>query len=93
VIDGRAFIGSLAIGTLAVPRAAPAQLARNVARVGILTLGVTSNMTGPQPQSPSVDALLRGLRERGNVPRGSSRLPAWLTIPPSILARADEVLQ
>ena len=67
VIDRRAFIGSLAIGTFTVPRAARAQPARNVARIGILSPGVTSNMTGPQPQSPSIDALLRGLRERGKV--------------------------
>jgi len=34
MIDRRAFIGSLALGTLAMPRAAPAQRARKFARVG-----------------------------------------------------------
>jgi len=34
MIDWRAFIGSLALGTLAMPRAAPAQRARKFARIG-----------------------------------------------------------
>ncbi len=34
MIDRRAFIGSLALGTLAMPRAAPAQRARKFARIG-----------------------------------------------------------
>ena len=36
MIDCRAFIGGLALGTLAVPRAASAQPARKFARIGIL---------------------------------------------------------
>ena len=66
MIDRRAFIGSLAIGTFTVPRAGQLSLAQR-RRIGILSPGVTSNMTGPPPQSPSIDALLRGLRERGKV--------------------------
>jgi putative ABC transport system substrate-binding protein len=68
VIDRRAFIGSLALGTLAVPRVASAQPARKVYRIGILGLGPpTSDMVGPQPRNESTAALLRGLRELGYV--------------------------
>src|SRR3989442_3350249 len=64
----RAFIGSLALGTLAVPRAARAQPAGKVYRIGILgSLTPTSDMIGPQPRGPFINALLRGLRELGYV--------------------------
>jgi putative ABC transport system substrate-binding protein len=67
-MDRRAFIGSLALGALAVPRAARAQPARKVYRIGILgTFATTSELVGPQPQNPSFSALLRGLRELGYV--------------------------
>jgi putative ABC transport system substrate-binding protein len=67
-MDRRAFLGSLALGTLAVPRAAPAQPARKVYRIGILgSFATTSDLVGPQPQNPSLNALLRGLRELGYV--------------------------
>jgi len=92
-MDRRAFIGSLALGTLAVPRAVPAQPARKIYRIATLGLGVTSDMVGPQPRNPSHNALLRGLRELGYVygehfvtehlaaPKaGPSATPAW---PPS----------
>jgi putative ABC transport system substrate-binding protein len=82
-MDRRAFIGSLALGTLAAPRAAAAQPARKVYRIGILGLGVTSDLVGPQPPSSSTKALLRGLRELGYVygrdfvtePRGGESRP------------------
>jgi putative ABC transport system substrate-binding protein len=82
-MDRRAFIGSLALGTLAVPRVTPAQPARKVYRIGILRLGVTSDMVGPQPRERGVNALLRGLRELGYVygehfvtePRGGGGRP------------------
>jgi putative ABC transport system substrate-binding protein len=65
-MDRRAFIGSLALGTLAAPRAAPAQPARKVYRIGILSPSVTtSEMVGPQPRAPFTNALLQGLRELG----------------------------
>jgi hypothetical protein len=64
-MDRRAFIGSLAVGTLALPRAGPAQPAGKVYRIGILGLGVTSDLVGAQPPSSSTKALLRGLRELG----------------------------
>jgi putative ABC transport system substrate-binding protein len=67
-VDRRTFIGSLALGSLAVPRGARAQPARKVYRIGMLTVGwTTSDMAGPQPRSSSVNALLRGLRELGYV--------------------------
>jgi len=67
-MDRRAFIGSLALGTLAVPRAARAQPARKVYRIGILgSSATTSDLVGPQPQNPFFNALLRGLRELGYV--------------------------
>src|SRR3989441_9042916 len=84
LMDRRAFIGSLALATLAVPGAALAQPARKVYRIGILSpTSMTSEMVGPQPQSPFVNALLRGLRELGYVygkhfvtePRGGEGRP------------------
>jgi putative ABC transport system substrate-binding protein len=65
-MDRRALIGGLALVTLAVPRATPAQPARKVYRLGILRPPeTTADMVGPQPRDPSVNALLRGLREFG----------------------------
>ena len=62
-MERRAFVGSLALGTLAIPQAARAQPARKVYRIGMLALGMTSDMIGPQPRYPATNALLRGLRE------------------------------
>jgi putative ABC transport system substrate-binding protein len=66
-MDRRAFIGSLALGSLAVPRSAPAQPARKVSRIGILSLGATSDQVGSEPRYRATNALLRGLRELGYV--------------------------
>jgi len=67
-MDRRAFIGSLALGTLAVPRAARAQPARKVYRIGILSpTALTPDMVGAQPRSPYWNALLSALRELGYV--------------------------
>jgi putative tryptophan/tyrosine transport system substrate-binding protein len=67
-MDRRAFIGSFALGTLAVPRAARAQTVRKVYRIGILGLSpTTSDMTGPQPRNVFPGALLEGLHELGYV--------------------------
>jgi hypothetical protein len=82
-MDRRVFIGSLAVVT-AVARAAFAQPARKVFRIGILAQAATSDLVGPQPRSPSVGAFLRGLRELGYVygehfviePRGAEGKPA-----------------
>src|SRR6266850_1899213 len=84
VMDRRALLGGLALGTIAVPCVARAQPARKVYRIGILgSTSMTSDMVGPQPQSPTVNALLRGLRELGYVygehfvtePRGGAGKP------------------
>jgi putative ABC transport system substrate-binding protein len=83
-MDRRAFIGSLALGTLAVPRVALGQPARKVYRIGILSpTQMTSDIFGPQPRNPAQNALLRGLRELGYVygehfvtePRGGEGKP------------------
>jgi len=83
-MDRRVFISSVALGALAVPRTARVQPARKVFRIGILSaLQPTSDMVGPQPPSPFVIALLRGLRELGYVygehfvtePRGAEGRP------------------
>ena len=83
MMDRRAFIGSLALGPLAVPRATAAQPARKVARIGILGLAVTADLVGPQPRSPSTNAFVRGMHELGYVygehfvtePRGTGGKP------------------
>src|SRR5437867_4800575 len=86
-MDRRAFVaGTLAVGTLAMLRTALAQPARKVSRIGILGSGMSSEMVGPRPRSPSVDAFLRGLRELAYVygehfvtePRGSAGRPERL---------------
>jgi putative ABC transport system substrate-binding protein len=68
VIGRRAFLGSLALGTLARPRASSAQPARKVARIGIISFsGTAANMSGPEATRPSIKAFLLGLRELGYV--------------------------
>jgi putative ABC transport system substrate-binding protein len=82
-MDRRAFIGSFVLGVLAVPHVARAQPARGFDRIGILGIGLTSDFSGPQPRSPPVNALLRGLGELGYVygedfvtePRGTEGEP------------------
>ena len=64
-MDRRVFITSLALGSVASRRAASAQPARKVFRIGILSLGMTSDQLGPEPRYPPTNALLRGLRELG----------------------------
>ena len=49
------------------PLAGIAQSARKLHRVGILTVGTTASVTGPQPQGRNATALLRGMRELGYV--------------------------
>src|SRR5262245_31793077 len=66
-MDRRAFITTLALGTFAGPQVAPAQRTRKVYRIGILGSAMASEGAGPNPRSPSIDALLRGLRELGYV--------------------------
>jgi putative ABC transport system substrate-binding protein len=64
-LNRRAFVGGLALGTLAGTRASLAQPARKVARIGVLGLASTADLSGPQPKSRSAEAFLRGLRELG----------------------------
>jgi ABC-type uncharacterized transport system substrate-binding protein len=94
-VDRRDFIGNLALGTFVAPRVANAQTARKVYRIGILGLGQTSRITGPQPQGPDINAFLRGLRELGYVygeqfvtePRGAAGKPERFPILAAELVR------
>ena len=54
-------------GLWVVGRSAFAQPARKVARIGVLVTAATSGNAGPQQESPSIRALLRGLGELGYV--------------------------
>src|SRR5262249_38144522 len=68
LMDRRVFVVSFVLGSLAMPRTALTQPARNVHRIGILSSrSTTSEMVGAHPQDPLVNALLRGLRELGYV--------------------------
>ena len=67
-MDRRAFIGRLALGTLALPGAARAQPPRKGARIGILNpTATTSDMVGTQPRNSVTASLLRGLADLGYV--------------------------
>ncbi len=85
-MDRRTFIRSSALWAIAVTRATLAQSPRKIYRVGILGPFVGSDIVGPEPRSPFVSALLRGLRELGYVygkdfvtePRGDEGKPERL---------------
>ena len=67
-MDRRKFIGSLSLGTIAVLRATRAPAARNVYRIGMLSIGSSAaDMAGAQPRATSINAFLSGLREIGYV--------------------------
>ena len=82
-MDRRHFMRGFALTTLAVPGIANTQPARKIYRLGILDLGATSDMIGPQPRGLQVNWLLLGLRELGDVygrdfvtePRGAEGRP------------------
>jgi ABC-type uncharacterized transport system substrate-binding protein len=83
-MDRRTFLSGLALEALAIPRIACAQPAHKVYRIGILASAQkTADLVGPQTQSPSLNALLRGLSELGYVygqhfvtePRGGDGRP------------------
>jgi putative ABC transport system substrate-binding protein len=86
-MDRRVFLGGLASGMLAVSRSVSAQPARKVYRIGILASATSSELTGPNPRTPSIHAFLRGLRELGYIygehfvteARGSAGRPERLT--------------
>jgi putative ABC transport system substrate-binding protein len=69
MIDRRSFIAGLAVGALSGPGVVRGQSGRNLYRIGILGSGIrtASELAGPQPKSPFIVALLRGLRELGYV--------------------------
>ena len=79
----RDFLRGLAVATLAASPVASAQTARKQYRIGILNAALPADSVGPQPKSPSVAALLRGMRDLGYVygenfvtePRGTSGVP------------------
>ena len=52
-MERRAFIVCAALATLGAPRVTRAQPARKVYRIGILSLRLSADMAGPQPQSPA----------------------------------------
>jgi putative ABC transport system substrate-binding protein len=75
-----------------VPCLASAQPQRRVYRIGVLShSAITSDLVGPQPRQPTVNALVQGLRELGYVygehfvtePRGAEGNPERL---PSLAA-------
>ena len=84
MIDRRTLLAApIALAALAASRAAGAQPARKVYRIGLLGLGPTADHAGPQPLSSRTNAFLRGLRELGYVygenfvtePRGGESRP------------------
>ena len=67
-MDRRTFGGALVLTTVGMTGIARAQPTRRVHRIGIIvSAGPPSELIGPEPQSTSVSALLRGLRELGYV--------------------------
>jgi ABC-type uncharacterized transport system substrate-binding protein len=83
-MDRRAFVGGLALGSLALPHVARGQPLRKLSRIGILaSSAATSEMVGPQPRVPFVNAFLRGMGQLGYVygerfvtePRGGEGRP------------------
>src|SRR6476660_4676555 len=67
-MNRRAFVRTFAGGLLAAPLAAEAQPAGKVWRIGILGYTLpTSDMVGPDPRHPIVNAFVRGLRDLGYV--------------------------
>jgi len=66
-MERRTFIGTLALGTVAV-HGVSAQSAGRVRRIGIISHSWSSaDIAGPKPRRPNVRALLEGLRELGYV--------------------------
>ena len=94
-MDRRAFFSSLALASILVPYISHAEAARKIYRIGILGLGQTSRIAGPQPQGPDIGAFVRGLRELGYVygeqfvtePRGAAGRPERFPILAAELVR------
>lgn len=68
-MDRRSFLShTAAVAALATGRVACAQPARNrVHRIGIIGLGATADLAGPEPRSPTQRAFASGMRELGYV--------------------------
>jgi putative ABC transport system substrate-binding protein len=67
-VDRRSFIGTLAAGLLAAPRAVTAQPVGKVYRVGLIFPSPpVSEMAGPEPVNVAARAFVRGLRTLGYV--------------------------
>ena len=96
-MDRRAFLGSLASGLLAAPLAAPAQQASKVWRIGYLGNG------SPTTNAHVRDPFRQGLRDLGWVEGQNMTIELAInlktakalgvTIPPTLLARADQVIE
>jgi ABC-type uncharacterized transport system substrate-binding protein len=79
----RTFAVGLLVGASVAIGATRAQPVRQLYRIGVLGLGATSDMVGPQPSWPSMKALLGGMRDLGYVygeqyvtePRGAGGNP------------------
>ena len=82
-MNRREFTARVALVALTLSGTVSAQPLRKIYRIGILGLGATSDMAGPQPSWPSTKALLGGMRDLGYVygeqyviePRGASGNP------------------
>jgi len=82
-MDRREFAARVAAVALAMNGALSAQPVRKPYRIGILGLGTTADMAGPQPSWPSMKALLGGMKDLGYVygeqyvtePRGAAGNP------------------
>src|SRR5262245_46761061 len=67
-VKRRELITMLGGAAAAWPLAAHAQQSGKIARIGIVSVGVTSSdMVGPKPNHPATQAFLRGLHELGYV--------------------------
>ncbi len=66
-MDRRTFAARLVMAAVVASAVAKAQPVRRVYRIGVLGLGTTSDMAGPQPTWPSMKALLGGMRDLGYV--------------------------
>src|SRR5437868_2550962 len=82
-MDRREFAARLVLIALAASSVIRAQPARRVYRIGVLGLGTTSDMAGAHPNSPSIRALIGGMRDLGykygehyvTEPRGAAGSP------------------